>query len=333
MSSEGRFGRTSILGSVAALAAVVMVLVSALLGWLDWRPRLQLRSHWLTVVSAFIGLIPFLLGVAVVLLLPSARLGRRVAATGVFAVLALRLALMEPHLADVRPPQPNLVVLEQNTYYGWADPAALARQASAAGADLVVLPEVTTRTLAGLDRTDWHSRYPYRAGAAAGDWNDAGLMVFSRYPLLTDGGPHPGVGLRLTVDVPEGRLTLIAVHFANPVDAWRAWTGDFALLEGEVHDSPAPLVVAGDFNAVPQHEQLRELLRTTGLRDAAAEVGDLWVPTFPSARSYPSPAQWAIPVMHLDHVLVGTGVTASRLATFRVDGTDHRGLIAALRVG
>ncbi|HEX2858306.1 MAG TPA: hypothetical protein VHO26_12655, partial [Propionibacteriaceae bacterium] len=224
----------------ALVLGAVLVLSASGLEVLDLAPALQVRSRVLTVAASFIGVLPVVVGVACVLLIVALRGWWRLAPVALALVVAAQVVVQAPRRSVPDAVRSNLVVLEQNTYYGWADPVALARRASSAGADIVVLPEVTTRTLAGLDRTDWNSRYPYRAGSAVGDWNDAGLMVFSRYPLLTDGGPHPGVGLRLTVDVPEGRLTLIAVHFANPVDAWRAWTRDFALLEGEVQDSPAP---------------------------------------------------------------------------------------------
>ena len=311
-----------------------LVLGASVLEVLDLAPALQLRSRALTVAASFIGVLPAVVAVACVLLLVGLRGWWRLVAVALALAVGVQLVVQAPRRAVPDAVRPNLVVLEQNTYYGWADPAALARRASSAGADIVVLPEVTTRTLSGLDATGWNSRYPYRAGSAVGDWNDAGLMVFARYPLrVTDAGPHAGVGLRLTVDLPEGPLTLVAVHFANPLDAWGAWTDDFTWLGRAVRTSTPPLVVAGDFNAVPQHEQLRHLLRTAGLRDAAAQVGDVWAPTFPSPRSYPPPGRWAIPVMQLDHVLVGAGVTPSDLTTFRIDGTDHRGLVAGLRVG
>ena len=316
------------------MTAALVVAASAL-GVLDVWPRLQLRSRWLTVAASFIGLVPVLLGAACLLLL--------VALRGRWRLLAAALALALIVLVVVRTSRPagagsapaNLVVLALNTYYGWADPKALAAEAAATGADVVVLPEVTTRTLAGLGRTDWDTRFPHRVGTPAGDWNDSGLMVFSRFPLtLTAASPRRGIGLRVDVARPQGPLTLIGVHFANPQDDWPEWTADFSWLRDAVAGtSAAPVIVAGDFNAVPQHEQFRALLQRAGLSDAAEDLGEAWSPTFPSWRSYPPPASWEIPVLPLDHVLTGPGVSPAALSTFRVDGTDHRGLVARLHVG
>lgn len=321
-------------GIAGVLAGVLIFAVTAL--WvLDRWDGLQLRSQALTVAASFIGLVPPLLGVAFLLLIVALPGWWRLIGGALVLVLMASVVVTAAGRPDREAVQPNLVVLAQNTYYGWADPAALTRRATDAHADIVVLPEITTRTLAGLRGAGWDALYPYRAGTPVGDWNDAGLMVFARYPLtVTGSGPRPGVALRLEVARPGAALTFVAVHFANPVNDWAAWTDDFAWLRNTLaRQAGAPVVVAGDFNAVPQHDEFRTLLATARLGDAAAEAGDLWSPTFPSPRSYPPPARWAIPVMQLDHVLVGAGVKAAQLSTFRIDGTDHRGLVARLRVG
>ena len=50
-------------------------------------------------------------------------------------------------------------------------------------------------------------------------------------------------------------------------------------------DLPAPLVVAGDFNATQDHRQFRDLLNSNGYHDAADDAGAGALPTFPADRS------------------------------------------------
>jgi len=56
-------------------------------------------------------------------------------------------------------------------------------------------------------------------------------------------------------------------------------------------DLPAPLVVAGDFNATRDHRQFRDLWNSTGYRDAGDDSGAGLMPTYPrTVRSARSPA-------------------------------------------
>ena len=329
-----RSARSAWLRGAGGVAAAGVLVVACGLEVLDLAPTLQLRSRWLTVMASFIGVVPVLLAGACLLLLVTLRGWWRLMAVALAILLVAQVVVAGTQRPEHAPIRSNFVVVTLNTYYGWADPAALAQRTEAADADVVVLPEVTTRTLAGLDRTDWGTRYPHAAGSAAGDWDDSGLMVFSRYPLtVEETSPRPGMGLRLEVGRPQGVVTLIGVHFANPMVDWSEWTADFAWVGNAVRrSSAAPVVVAGDLNAVPRHQQFRALLTGNTLRDTAAEVGALRSPTFPSSRSYPPPGQWEIPILQLDHVLVGPGVGTASVTTFRVDGTDHRGLVVRLRV-
>jgi endonuclease/exonuclease/phosphatase (EEP) superfamily protein YafD len=81
----------------------------------------------------------------------------------------------------------------------------------------------------------------------------------------------------------------------------------------------------GDFNATLDHAALRALL-ARGYLDAADAAGDGLTWTWP-ARGHPH-----TPPIAIDHVLVDRRVRALGVTAVRIPGTDHRALIARLRL-
>jgi endonuclease/exonuclease/phosphatase (EEP) superfamily protein YafD len=122
------------------------------------------------------------------------------------------------------------------------------------------------------------------------------------------------------------------VHVSSPVsyqrdfvDGWqtsiadtKAVLDDFANVAGQ-----AAMIVAGDFNSTPDMQQFRELL-TNGYRDATDQTGAGFVPTFPAD-------SWLPPALEIDHVLT-RGATATSLTAATVAGSDHRAILASVRI-
>jgi endonuclease/exonuclease/phosphatase family metal-dependent hydrolase len=100
------------------------------------------------------------------------------------------------------------------------------------------------------------------------------------------------------------------------------WSEHQALLDRAVQLDSRPEVIAGDFNATDDHLPMRELA-DHGFVSGADIVGAGWIPTYPSNPIIP-------PLIEIDHVLVDRRLTVTSLHRFRVDGTDHRGLIARI---
>jgi len=120
-------------------------------------------------------------------------------------------------------------------------------------------------------------------------------------------------------------VTVFAVHPAPP--QMRAdWLADYRLMRTQVATALAsgePVVLAGDLNAAPTNGPLRRLLGA-GLTDTATATRWTWQDlTWPADRPFP-------PVIRIDHVLAGGGVTPSRLAAVAIPGTDHRAVVADL---
>jgi endonuclease/exonuclease/phosphatase (EEP) superfamily protein YafD len=117
-----------------------------------------------------------------------------------------------------------------------------------------------------------------------------------------------------------------AVHPAPPVNPTAApfWQDALAALpssdgRGDVQ------ILAGDFNATLDHAELRDLLGR-GYTDAADAVGKGLVWTWPARRR-----GRALPLT-IDHILVDKRVEVERVEVVRVPRSDHRAVIATLRL-
>lgn len=260
-----------------------------------------------------------------------------IAAIGAAALAAVGVGVQVSWYCLGRPPDaPDGIVmrvLASNIRNGQADPASLARLAEGS-ADVVMIAELTPEAAqrfsdAGIDRTFPHSSLI--TAPLAG-----GVGLWSRYPLTPLSlSEHPAAKIPAArVELPGIRFkpVIASVHIKSPiaggrdsVEDWRTgldFVGSqmqrFATIAGA-----AAVIVAGDFNSTPDIRQFRDLL-TNGYRDAVQQTGAGFNPTFPGDRWYP-------PLITIDHVLV-RGAVVSGIRTVRVAGSDHRGLLADVRI-
>ena len=193
--------------------------------------------------------------------------------------------------------------------------------------DLLAVQELTPEAerhlrTAGLDRLLPHAHVlPARPGAVP----SASGAVWSRLPLDARGAV-PGEFEQPSVQVTAGAgpaVELVSVHSAPPATgpaSVRAWASDLAALP-----APAPevlRVLAGDFNATPDHAAWRALLRR-GYVDAARATGRGTEWTW-------RPLRLRLPRMALDHVLVDPRIAVAACRFVPVDGSDHRSVVVDL---
>lgn len=159
-----------------------------------------------------------------------------------------------------------------------------------------------------------------RRGAAAGFHN----AIVSRWPLLdvqshplpgVDGAPGHRRALTASVDAPHGRWPVLCTHLDHRFDEsalreaqCRAVLELVAARRGDPDRDP-PMVVAGDFNAVPDSDEIRML---TGRRAAPVPglvLSDCWEhvgaadgATWRRDNPYQSATAW--PDRRLDYVFV-----------------------------
>jgi endonuclease/exonuclease/phosphatase (EEP) superfamily protein YafD len=248
---------------------------------------------------------------------------RGVALVSALAALALGLAMVPRAVAGPRPDAdgPRLVVMTSNLFLGRADVGPLLRIAREHDVDVLSLQELRPEQMTKLDAVGGRAQFPYRTvdpGQGA-----VGIGVLSRLPAQRSGAVAP----ELSVVVPGAPpVTIRAVHPAPPVrpSAAGPWRATIAALPGS--DSRGDVrILAGDFNATLDHPELRSLL-DRGYTDAAdaAGAGFTW--------TWPARPRGHTPKITIDHVLVDRRVRVESVTAVRVPNTDHRALIAVLRL-
>lgn len=307
-----------LLGAVLGFGALVAVLWVPLWWWAPpgWRPG------WLLLAVTPLA-VPGAALVGVVALATRHRVsgGAAVLAAVVLAALVVPRAIG----ADATPAGPGVVATTANLQFGRADAAELVRLVQARHVDVLGLQELTPDAEARLAVAGLFAALPYRVLAARPGAGGVGLA--SRYPAA----PSPAVlrpavfaQVSARVSAPGGPLDVVVTHPAAPIfrDDPDGWAREIrGLPDPAAPGAPARLVM-GDLNATLDHRPVRDLL-ARGHRDAAAELGDGLVATWPTDRPFPAFAA-------IDHLLVSGPVAAGSLATDRIGGSDHAAVTATL---
>lgn len=284
-----------------------------------------------TVLALLIGALPLSLLPAYGLLALAALWRRRLLAAVSAAIVAAHLLVVAPALGAAPVPAeaavaPRLRVVVANLYVRNPDPEQAGRALRALRPDVVVVPELDARGLAGLRSSGLLDDLPHVVAELGARSETVGLL--SRLPL-EDRSTRAAGGRQLpraTVDVGGTDVRLLSAHPLPPLSAFQGlWRRSLSDLAAEAQDTRSPVVALGDLNADRDHAAFRGLL-DVGLRDAHDERGR------GLARTWPSSA----PVLHLDHVLVRDGA-GGRLVVVNVrevpiPGSDHRGVVADLAV-
>lgn len=224
-------------------------------------------------------------------------------------------------------------VLSSNLRYGQADPS-LVVQLATNSADVITVAELTPEAVQRFLQAGIEKAFPYShliPSSGAG-----GVGIWSRYPLTPLTVPrHSGVKIRAAqMQIPGVPLDplLASLHVyspvggdANTISEWRSgMEGAKAQLDYLAqYAGPAATIIGGDYNSTPDMREFRDLL-TSGYEDAVDETGAGFAPTFPSNTWYP-------PLLTIDHVLT-RNASASSIRTIDIPGSDHRALLATVRI-
>jgi len=251
-----------------------------------------LRGRWWMTFAALFGAIIVLLQVRVPVLLASD------GGTGP----ALRIAHMN--------------VLQPNARH-----AEVVRSALASDADVICVQEVSPEWARALI-TGLGGSYPYQHIEPR--TNCYGIALFSREPftsvrtLVVQGSPF----VEAIVRVGERSIRVLAVHASSPISYahFQRRNAQLAALASNVAANDTPTVVVGDLNTVHWDQAYARFCTRSGLRPlAGAEL-----------RSWPSVGPVAL--IPIDHVLVSRDLAFIALKTFKLPGSDHRGLLAELQL-
>ncbi len=213
--------------------------------------------------------------------------------------------------------------MTSNLLRGAADGTELMDRVREGDVDLLVVNEITISSLADLERAGLRELLPFREGNPAADGASSGTMVFSTQSTVLRDVLDTQLG-GLVVDT--GDLRLIAVHPLSPVspDGWR---DDHNTVLAAVQEYD-PDLVAGDFNATPDHRPMRAL-DEAGYRDSADVANAGFQPTWPVNGLF-GLIGFLGPVAPIDHVLVSDDWTVTATQTVEIDGTDHKPVVAVV---
>lgn len=211
------------------------------------------------------------------------------------------------------------------------------------GADLVLLQEVDRNTRrsgpadqpAALARLTGYSVAFGRTISFQG--GDYGVALLSRWPVRRDtlvpltvvappgrtveGREQRGV-LRAEIAAPGGAISILNTHLdATGDEVWRAQEIATVLRVAREVGQGMPLLVGGDFNALPA-SPIHPELRAAGLRDAWPECGQGDPMTFPVDT----------PTRRIDYLYLGAGARCVSARVLPSDASDHRALLVKVRL-
>lgn len=217
----------------------------------------------------------------------------------------------------------ELRVATLNAHVGGVDPQAVLRLVRAERIDVLAVQELTRAGVAAFAEAGLGRLLPHQELHPEND-----SSIYSRLPL-TDAGPLDAgtTWPQTTAEVTVGgrAVRLVAVHTYYPLGDADRWTRDFTALTSVTRDDGPDTVFLGDFNASLDHAPMRSLL-AAGLTDTHAELGRGW------ARTWPAGQALLPPLVQLDHVLHGPGLTGVSVGERTLPGTDHRAVVAVLAV-
>jgi endonuclease/exonuclease/phosphatase (EEP) superfamily protein YafD len=297
-----------------------VVAIFRIVAWDDLEPFAVLNSvTFLIYLPAWI--------VAIVTLV-----GRRYLLAGVAALVVLaQILFMLPELTAAEPvpgwakTAPTLRVLDANVYYENPSMTGYARQIASFKPQLVTLEEAEPVDTVQLKKEGALAHLPYRDDVAVGK----SFFLASRYPIsdeknvFFDGFP---LIIEATVNLPSGPQRVWMVHTTAPYPvSFQEWKGQLAFIAKTLRarGSSDNLLIVGDFNATWNSKGFRTILGL-GLQDGAAARGHAFEMTW-SQTKHPLP-----PLVRIDHVLTGPGVTVTQIRTDNGSGSDHRDLLATV---
>lgn len=224
---------------------------------------------------------------------------------------------------------PRLCVATVNIERDSSAVGRIAGQLRALRADLLLIQEYTPAAAAACMASGIHDDYPHRAE----DPRDGyfGSALFSRHPLATwsrfEVGARPA--MMAVLEVGGVQVTVVNVHVQAPMHRrdLEPWRASFDELGRVAEGAGGPVILAGDWNAVPSHPPLRRMLRRYRLVDAhLARARRRWPRTWPTDR------WWLPPLLCLDHVVLTADIAVLAVREERVAGTDHKVVIANLQL-
>ncbi|HQV75684.1 MAG TPA: endonuclease/exonuclease/phosphatase family protein [Flavobacteriales bacterium] len=195
-------------------------------------------------------------------------------------------------------------------------------QALQGDADIVsvqeVSPEWAFQLGAGL-----RSAYPYMHVEPR--TNCYGIALFSKRPFKQVGTVTVmGAPFIEAIFEEDGTpFRVLVVHTTSPISYahFQRRNAQFEHLAEYLSRSDTATVLIGDLNTVPWDHAFQRFCASTELRPISKRIQLTW------------PSLGPFSLIPLDHLLVSAGLVSTSVETFPIAGSDHRGLMAEIRLG
>ncbi len=210
----------------------------------------------------------------------------------------------------------HMNVLQPNT-----DRMQAIAEVMATNADLISVQEVSPKWAEAL-RSELAAKYPYHHVVPR--TNCYGIALYSKLPFeqvrtvtIAD-APF----IEATVVVGGEPVRVYAVHATSPGSYahFRRRNMQLSELADRMRDDHMPTLVIGDLNTVHWDGAYRNFCARSGARP----INSPFIITWPSVGP--------LALIPLDHALVTDGLIAGPLSSFSISGSDHRGLLAEVRL-
>jgi vancomycin resistance protein VanJ len=215
----------------------------------------------------------------------------------------------------------DLTVLSHNVDAANPNPRQTAQDLLSANADVMALEEITSADMK-VYKAAFAKAYPYSVSRDT-------VGLWSKYPMAESKSVDVGFkwtrALRAEVSTPEGKVAVYVAHLASVRVGTTGFTSDqrndtIKALGRQIADEKlSGVIVMGDFNGTANDRSLAPL--TTGLRSAQGAAGYGFGFTWPAK----------FPMARIDHIMV-RGVTPTKAWVMKPTGSDHRPVVAELRV-
>ncbi|HZG65837.1 MAG TPA: endonuclease/exonuclease/phosphatase family protein [Herpetosiphonaceae bacterium] len=332
-----RWGIILLIGGYALAVAVLQLLwrTSALNIW--WVSLLNVFGLWLYVPLPFLLLLGLLVqprAIGAALIVPLVCFGWEYAP----------LLLTAKNSAAGTP----LRVMTWNVLYSNSDVEAIDALIREHDPDVLALQEYGFEQALTLEPI-LDRRYPYRASAPGGS---SGLGVWSRYPILDwwarDDRRSDCACQRMVLDINGDHVRFVNAHPRAPKFTFRHYLAGVRLPVSVLsdfrtaHQQPAldalveeaargdrPLILVGDLNTGDRQPNYWRLRRH--LVDAYRVAGRGFGLTFPNAHERLGLLRLPL-LVRIDYIFQSPSITAARAFTAASPSSDHRAVVADLRV-
>jgi len=195
-------------------------------------------------------------------------------------------------------------------------------QALQGDADLVSVQEVSPEWAFELE-AGLRSEYPYVHVEPR--TNCYGIALFSKRPFKQVGTVTVmGAPFIEALFEEEGTpVRVLIVHTTSPISYahFQRRNAQFEQLAEYLNRGDTATVLIGDLNTVPWDHAFQRFCASTELRPISKEIQRTW------------PSLGPFSLIPLDHLLVSAGIVSTSVETFPIAGSDHRGLMAEIRLG